>query len=361
MSMELDHSFTVPVPPEQAWDVLLDVEKVAPCMPGAQVDTVDGDDVAGAEGQGGTGFADLQGDGLVQGPGRADRSVLVEASGKEMRGAGNRLGHRPGRAAPGERLQSGQRDPGHAAHHAERDRPSRAVRPGSDHRGGFAADRQVRGQPRAPARLRRGDRPGPGLGLGSNPGRSPSPGLSFRRRLHLHPHLAGLAATSPASTPTSPTSTPTSPTSADTSAPPVSGATSTAAVASSDTSTSAASRSASAPVTSGGASAPSASASSAAHPSPVGVADSGETAHAADMAAPDTASAAPSCGVGPRPRPVRAGAVQPVPVQHQDESLDLLSLVGPVILKRLAPVVGAAVAVGLVTWGTRRLRRRRSA
>ena len=46
MSMELDHSFTVPVPPDQAWNVLLDVEKIAPCMPGAQVDTVDGDDVA---------------------------------------------------------------------------------------------------------------------------------------------------------------------------------------------------------------------------------------------------------------------------------------------------------------------------
>ena len=29
MSMEMDHSFTVPVPPEQAWDVLLDVERIA--------------------------------------------------------------------------------------------------------------------------------------------------------------------------------------------------------------------------------------------------------------------------------------------------------------------------------------------
>jgi Uncharacterized conserved protein len=35
MAMEMDHSFTVPVPPERAWDVLLDVEKIAPCMPGA--------------------------------------------------------------------------------------------------------------------------------------------------------------------------------------------------------------------------------------------------------------------------------------------------------------------------------------
>ena len=37
--MELEHSFTIPVPPEQAWQILLDVERVAPCMPGATVDS----------------------------------------------------------------------------------------------------------------------------------------------------------------------------------------------------------------------------------------------------------------------------------------------------------------------------------
>ena len=48
-----------------------------------------------------------------------------------------------------------------------------------------------------------------------------------------------------------------------------------------------------------------------------------------------------------------------MPVQHQDDSLDLLSLVGPVIVKRLAPVVGAAAAVAALTWGIRRVMRRR--
>jgi carbon monoxide dehydrogenase subunit G len=43
--MELEHSFTVPVPVDQAWDVLLDVERVAPCMPGATLDSVDGDEI----------------------------------------------------------------------------------------------------------------------------------------------------------------------------------------------------------------------------------------------------------------------------------------------------------------------------
>jgi carbon monoxide dehydrogenase subunit G len=45
--MELEHSFTVPVPADQAWDVLLDVEQVAPCMPGATLDSVDGDEIKG--------------------------------------------------------------------------------------------------------------------------------------------------------------------------------------------------------------------------------------------------------------------------------------------------------------------------
>ena len=47
MAIELDNSFTVPVPPEQAWHVLLDVERIAPCMPGASVTSVEGDEVAG--------------------------------------------------------------------------------------------------------------------------------------------------------------------------------------------------------------------------------------------------------------------------------------------------------------------------
>ena len=45
--MELQNSFTVPADIETAWKQLLDVESVAPCMPGATLETVDGDDVTG--------------------------------------------------------------------------------------------------------------------------------------------------------------------------------------------------------------------------------------------------------------------------------------------------------------------------
>ena len=35
--MQLENSFTVPVPVDEAWRVLLDIERIAPCMPGAQL------------------------------------------------------------------------------------------------------------------------------------------------------------------------------------------------------------------------------------------------------------------------------------------------------------------------------------
>ena len=89
MSMEMDHSFTVPVPPARAWDVLLDVEKIAPCMPGATVEEFDGEVVTGRikvkvgpvslTYRGTAKFTERDPDAQV---------VVVEASGKETRGAG---------------------------------------------------------------------------------------------------------------------------------------------------------------------------------------------------------------------------------------------------------------------------------
>src|SRR5258708_8576197 len=45
--MQLEHEFSVPVPIEEAWQVLLDVERLAPCMPGAVLDEVRGDEFDG--------------------------------------------------------------------------------------------------------------------------------------------------------------------------------------------------------------------------------------------------------------------------------------------------------------------------
>ena len=87
--MELEHSFTIPVPPEQAWGVLLDVEKVAPCMPGATVDSVDGDDVKGRiKVKVGPVALTYAGTAKFTEKDEQARKVVLEASGKETRGSG---------------------------------------------------------------------------------------------------------------------------------------------------------------------------------------------------------------------------------------------------------------------------------
>ena len=89
MSMELDNSFTVPVPPDQAWDVLLDVERIAPCMPGAAVEEVDGDVVTGRiKVKVGAMSLTYRGTARFTERDAEAQRVVVEASGKEIRGAG---------------------------------------------------------------------------------------------------------------------------------------------------------------------------------------------------------------------------------------------------------------------------------
>jgi carbon monoxide dehydrogenase subunit G len=87
--VKLENSFTVPVPADIAWRVLLDVERVAPCMPGATLTGRDGDSFTGkvkvkvgpvSLTYGGTAtFASLD---------EANHVAVIDASGKETRGPG---------------------------------------------------------------------------------------------------------------------------------------------------------------------------------------------------------------------------------------------------------------------------------
>jgi uncharacterized protein len=87
--MELEHSFTVPVPEDQAWDVLLDVERVAPCMPGATLDSVDGDEIKGKiKVKLGPVSMTYAGTARFTERDRDAGVVILNASGKETRGAG---------------------------------------------------------------------------------------------------------------------------------------------------------------------------------------------------------------------------------------------------------------------------------
>jgi uncharacterized protein len=45
--VQLEHSFSVPVGVDDAWHILLDIERVGACMPGASIDSIEGDSFTG--------------------------------------------------------------------------------------------------------------------------------------------------------------------------------------------------------------------------------------------------------------------------------------------------------------------------
>ncbi len=317
MSMELDHSFTVPVPPDQAWNVLLDVEKIAPCMPGAQVDTFDGDDVGGRlKVKVGPVSVTYKGTAIFKDRDSADRSVLVEASGKEMRGAGTASATVRAALSPEDSSDSGTLVTMHTTLNVT-GRPAQFGRGVIAEVGSRLIDKFA-------------DNLAQQLTNGGVPAAAATAGSA----------AAGPAAAAPpAGTPGAASSTPGAASSSAGTATAGNGAgdapsaPATPAYASSAAATS---------VSASPASAPSVSAPSASAPSASAPAATAPAAHVPVQSVPEP--------------------MQSVPVRHQDDSLDLLSLVSPVIVKRLAPVVGAAVAVALLTWGVRRvIRRRKSA
>ena len=87
--MELEHEFTIPVPVDRAWPVLLDVEQVAPCMPGATLDSVEGDEFSGRlKVKVGPITVTYKGDARITEKDADSHAVTMEASGKEARGTG---------------------------------------------------------------------------------------------------------------------------------------------------------------------------------------------------------------------------------------------------------------------------------
>jgi len=87
--MELVNDFRVPVSADAAWKVLTDVERVAPCIPGAQLLSVDGDDFTGAvKVKVGPITVSYKGEAAFQEKDAAAQRVVIKANGKETRGNG---------------------------------------------------------------------------------------------------------------------------------------------------------------------------------------------------------------------------------------------------------------------------------
>jgi uncharacterized protein len=88
--MKLENEFRVDVPVEEAWGVLLDVERIAPCMPGAQLQEVEGDEYRGiVKIKVGPITAQYKGAARITEVDDANHRAVLRAEGRDTRGQGN--------------------------------------------------------------------------------------------------------------------------------------------------------------------------------------------------------------------------------------------------------------------------------
>ncbi|QEX15784.1 carbon monoxide dehydrogenase subunit G [Hypericibacter terrae] len=88
--MKIENSFDVPLPVEQTWDLLLDIQRVAPCLPGAELlETIDGDAYRGKVSvKLGPMAVTFQGIARFESKDPVARRANVKASGNETKGRG---------------------------------------------------------------------------------------------------------------------------------------------------------------------------------------------------------------------------------------------------------------------------------
>lgn len=88
--MNIKDEFRVGVPIETAWNTFLDVERIAPCMPGAQLQEVDGDEYRGiVKVKVGPITAQYKGAARIVEADEAARRIVIKAEGRDTRGQGN--------------------------------------------------------------------------------------------------------------------------------------------------------------------------------------------------------------------------------------------------------------------------------
>ncbi|MEU6576686.1 SRPBCC family protein [Streptomyces sp. NPDC046805] len=87
--MELHHEFTVPVPVDDAWRALLDIERVTPCLPGATLEDYDGKTVtASVKVKVGPITVNYRGTAVFEEQDEVARRIVLIANGRETRGQG---------------------------------------------------------------------------------------------------------------------------------------------------------------------------------------------------------------------------------------------------------------------------------
>ena len=87
--MQLKNTFTVALPLDEAWDVLLDLERIAPCMPGAELQEIDGDEYRGVvKVKLGAITTQFKGAVTLASVDREAARIVMEAKGRDVRGQG---------------------------------------------------------------------------------------------------------------------------------------------------------------------------------------------------------------------------------------------------------------------------------
>ena len=88
--MDLENSFEVAADRATAWRVLNDVERIAPCLPGAQLEEINGDEFKGnVKVKVGPVTAQYKGKAVFVEQNEADGKVVIKGDGRDTRGAGN--------------------------------------------------------------------------------------------------------------------------------------------------------------------------------------------------------------------------------------------------------------------------------
>ena len=88
--MELKSDFEVSVGVDRAWEVLTNPELIAPCLPGAQLDEIEGDEFRGrVKVKVGPISAEYRGKATMVEMNRDALRIVIRAEGRDSRGAGN--------------------------------------------------------------------------------------------------------------------------------------------------------------------------------------------------------------------------------------------------------------------------------
>ncbi len=87
--MKINNEFTVGVPVEQAWDVMLDLERIAPCLPGASIQSSEDDEYQGTmKVKIGPITANYKGTVKVEEADEENHRAVLQATGRDARGQG---------------------------------------------------------------------------------------------------------------------------------------------------------------------------------------------------------------------------------------------------------------------------------